>query len=123
MPSASNHFPYTVIYDPDAVVEFVTAMKSKEEHRAMFNAVAKLRELGEHLRPPHMKPLHGAPAAALRELRPRQGQSDWRALYRRCGPIYVILAIDRHDNFAGLIARSQARAARYAKPPLQSDRL
>jgi hypothetical protein len=45
------------------------AMKSKEEHRALLNAVRKLGELGEQLGPPHMKPLKGSRAASLRELR------------------------------------------------------
>ncbi len=54
------------------------AVKSKEERKAIFNAVDKLREVGEQLAPPHMKPLQGA--GALREPRPRQGRSDWRAL-------------------------------------------
>jgi hypothetical protein len=104
--------PHNVIYDPDAVVD-VLAMKSKEEHRALLNAVRKLGELGERLGPPHMKPLKGDHAAALRELRPRQGRSDWRAIYRRAGGFYVILAIDRHKDFAALIERAQARAGRY----------
>jgi hypothetical protein len=103
---------HNVIYDPDAVVELL-AMKSKEEHRALLNAVRKLRELGEQLGPPHMKPLKGARAATLRELRPKQGQSDWRAVYRRAGELYVILAIDRHKNFATLIERAQARTEQY----------
>jgi hypothetical protein len=34
---------HSVIYDPDAVVELL-AMKSKEEHRALLNAVRKLIE-------------------------------------------------------------------------------
>jgi hypothetical protein len=119
MTSASKHWPCTVIYDPDAVVEFVTAVKSKEERRAIFNAVDKLRELGERLPPPHMKPLQGDAAAGLRELRPRRGDSDWRALYRRCGSLYVVLAIDRHENFSALLARAQARAARYAGRSLE----
>jgi hypothetical protein len=101
-----------VIYDPDAVVDLLE-MKSKEEHRALLNAVRKLGELGEHLGPPHMKPLKGDRASALRELRPRQGRSDWRATYRRAGDFYVILAIDRHKEFAALIERSEARAERY----------
>jgi hypothetical protein len=106
---------YSVIYDPDAVVELLT-MKSKEEHRALLNAVRKLGELGEHLGPPHMKPLRASRAAALRELRPRQGQSDWRAIYRRAGDFYAILAIDRHKNFATLIERAEIRADRYGRP-------
>jgi hypothetical protein len=107
--------PHTVIYDPDAVVDLL-AMKSKEEHRALLNAVRKLGELGEQLGPPHRKPLKGDRAAALRELRPRQGRSDWRAIYCRADGFYVILAIDRHKEFAALIERAQARAERYDRP-------
>jgi hypothetical protein len=103
---------YAVIYDPDAVVELL-AVRSKEEHRALLNAVRKLSELGERLGPPHMKPLKVEPGSSLRELRPRQGHSDWRAVYRRAGGIYAILAIDRRKNFASLIERAQARAERY----------
>lgn len=65
---------YGVICDPDAVVDFL-AMKSKEEHRALLNAVRKLGELGEQLGPPHVKPLKGDRAAALRELRPRRDEA------------------------------------------------
>jgi hypothetical protein len=74
MTSAAKPWPHTVIYDPEAVVELL-AMKSREEHRALLNAVRKLGELGEQLGPPHMKPLKGDRSAALRELRPRQGQA------------------------------------------------
>jgi hypothetical protein len=111
---ASRSPLYTVIYDPEAVVELVSAVKSKEELRAIFNAVQKLRELGERLCPPHMKPLQGEPAGGLRELRPRQGRSDWRALYCRQRSAYVILAIDRHKNLSALVARAQERAVRYS---------
>jgi hypothetical protein len=105
--------PSTVVYDPEAVMELATAVKSKEERKAIFNAVDKLRQLGEQLAPPHMKPLKGLQAGGLRELRPRQGRSDWRALYIRRGWGYVILAIDRHDNFDASVARAQRRAAQY----------
>jgi hypothetical protein len=70
MTSAAKPWPHTVIYDPEAVVELL-AMKSKEEHRALLNAVRKLGELGEQLGPPHMKPLKGDRAAALRCVRGR----------------------------------------------------
>ena len=110
----------SVIYDPDAVVDLL-AMKSKGEHRALLNAVRKLGELGEQLGPPHMKPLKGDSAAALRELRPRQGRSDWRAIYRRAGDFYVILAIDRHKDFTALIEHAQVRAERY-DTPLKPDK-
>jgi hypothetical protein len=120
MTSAAKPRPHTVIYDPEAVAELL-AMKSREEHRALLNAVRKLGELGERLGPPHMKPLKGDRAAALCELRPRQGQSDWRAIYRRAGDFYAILAIDRHKNFAALIERAQTRVERYDRP-LKSDK-
>jgi hypothetical protein len=110
--------PHSVIYDPDAVVELL-AMKSREEHRALLDAVRKLGELGEQLGPPHMKSLKGV--AALCELRPRQGQSDWRAIYRRVGEFHAILAIDRHKNFASLIERAQIRAEQY-EPLLKADK-
>jgi len=113
MSPAESSRRYTVIYDPDAVHEFVTVVRSKEGHRSILNAVLKLRELGERLGPPHMKPLQGVAATGLRELRPKQGRSDWRAIYRRVGSTYVILALDRHANFDSLIARAQARASRY----------
>jgi hypothetical protein len=105
-----------VVYDPDAVMELATAVKSREERKAIFNAVDKLRQLGEQLAPPHMKPLKGIDASGLRELRPRQGRSDWRPLYIRRSHRYVILAIDRHDNFDALVARAQRRAAQYDQP-------
>jgi hypothetical protein len=50
-----------VIYDPDAVNELLTLVKSKEAHRALNNAVLKLRDLGERLEPPHMKPSREMP--------------------------------------------------------------
>lgn len=114
---ASERQPYTVIYDVDAVSELVTAVKSKDANRSIVNAVSKLCEMGERLEPPHMKPLQGAAGSGLRELRPKQGRSDWRAIYRRTGSsVYVILAIDRHANFQSLIQRAAARARRYDEP-------
>jgi Phage derived protein Gp49-like (DUF891) len=78
---------------------------------AIINAVLKLRELGERLEPPHMKPLQGA--TGLRELRPKQGRSDWRAACCRSGVTYVIVAVDRHKNFSAMIERAWTRASRY----------
>jgi hypothetical protein len=69
---------HTVIYDAAAAQEMLGAVKAKEEKKAILNAVDKLQALGEQLAPPHMKPLGGEDAAGLRELRPRQGRSDWR---------------------------------------------
>jgi hypothetical protein len=113
---ASERQLYTVIYDVDAVNELVTAVKSKDANRSIFNAVLKLREMGERLAPPHMKSLQGTTASGLRELRPKQGKSDWRAIYWRAGSVYVILAVDRHANFQSLLTRASVRARRYDNP-------
>lgn len=105
---------HIVTCDAAALKEMLVAIKSKEEKRALLNAIDKLEALGEQLVPPHMKPLSGDVAAGLRELRPRQGNSDWRPIYMRIGAkAYVILAVGRHDEFEKLLARAQARAARY----------
>jgi hypothetical protein len=108
-PSIRNH---NVVYDPDAVLELLN-VKSKVEHRALINAVEKLREIGDQLAPPHMKRLRGNAASGLCELRPRRGDSDWRAIYRRVGEFYTILAIDRHKNFDAMLERAQERSGRY----------
>jgi hypothetical protein len=85
--------PYrsTVVYDPEAIQDFLTGARSKEERKAAYNAVDKLRRVGEALAPPHMKPLQGE--ANLNELRPRQGRSPTRLLYRRVGDVYIVLAV------------------------------
>jgi hypothetical protein len=113
VPPVARPHPFTVLYDPGAAVELATAVKSKEERKAIFNAVDKLRQIGEQLAPPHMKPLQGAHAGGLRELRPRQGRSDWRPIYVRRANLYIVVAIDRHDNFDALVARAQQRAEQY----------
>ena len=105
---------HTVIYDAAAAQEMLVTVKSKGEIRALLNAVAKLRALGEQLVPPHMKPLGGEVAGGLRELRPRQGRSDWRPIYMRIGKrAYVVLAVGRHDEFEKLVARARDRARQY----------
>lgn len=71
-------------------------MKSREERKAALNAVDKLRRLGESLAPPHMKPLQGE--ANLNELRPRQGRSPTRLIYRRCGEQYIVLAVAKDKS-------------------------
>lgn len=92
----------------------LVVVKGKEDKKAILNAVDKLQALGEQLAPPHMKPLMGEDAAGLRELRPRQGRSDWRPIYARIGEkTYVVLAVGKHEEFEQLVARAQARATRY----------
>jgi hypothetical protein len=99
--------------DADAAREFATNVKSKEELKALHNAVDKLRRLGPQLAPPHVKKLKGDDAAGLCELRPRHGRSDWRALYRRVGDVYVILAVCRHAEMDPATLEAQRRVPLY----------
>lgn len=111
VPTPGRSYPFTMVYDPDAAAELATAVRSKEDRKAVFN---ELRQLGEHLAPPHMKPLPGADARGLRELRPRQGRSDWRPLYVRRASVYVIVAVDRHVNLDTLVKIAAVTGAEFA---------
>jgi hypothetical protein len=71
---------FLVVWDADAVLDF-EAVTGRDLRRATFNVVEKLRALGPRLPPPHMKPLIGEPG--LLELRPRQGKTHVRPIYRR----------------------------------------
>ena len=62
-----------------------------DEREAMDRAFDKLEQLGDRLPAPHSSLVQGS--GGLRELRPRQGRSVWRAFYRRIGPVLVIGAI------------------------------
>lgn len=61
------------------------------EREAMRNAWRKLQAAGDQLRFPHSSLVKGA--GALRELRPRAGDSPWRSLYRRVGDTMVVAAV------------------------------
>ncbi len=61
------------------------------ERAAVNNAVRKLESLGPALGYPHASAVRSVPN--LRELRPRQGRSPWRALYRQVGDVYVVAAV------------------------------
>ena len=64
----------------------------EREHMAMDSALLKSRELGDALGYPHSSAVANVPT--LRELRPRQGRSPWRAFYSCAGdPLYVVAAI------------------------------
>ena len=62
------------------------------ERVALLNAVEKLVALGQQLGYPHSSAVRRS-AGRLRELRPRRGNSPWRAIYRRIGDFFVIGAI------------------------------
>lgn len=99
-----------VVYDPDAVLD-LEEVKGRDERKALFNAVDKLRRLGAQLAPPHTKSLKGQPD--LFELRPRQGRSAVRPLYGRFGDDFVILAIATKKDFDKKVRIAVDRAARY----------
>lgn len=65
------------------------ALWPQREQDALHHAVAKLEALGDVLGFPHTSAVHDAPVA-LRELRPRGGDSPVRAFYRRVGAVIVI---------------------------------
>lgn len=81
----------------------------------MQNAFEKLEVYGDQLPFPHSSRVKGA--AQLRELRPRAGQSPWRAFYRRVGDTLVIGAIgpEAHVDprgFGHAIRAAEARLTR-----------
>jgi hypothetical protein len=112
MASGKPH-PCTVVLDPDAsLVDIGLGIKSKEELKAIYNVADKLRQLGAQLQPPHMKPLRGEPDYL--ELRPRQGRSASRPIYRRFGDVYVILAVAKNKaDFAQKLKFAKARSKQY----------
>jgi hypothetical protein len=79
------------------IVVYLPAAEEEEgklpgtERAAIYNAVRKLESLGLELRFPHVSDVRGADN--LRELRPRQGRSPWRPLYRYVDGRFVIAAI------------------------------
>lgn len=79
----------TVRYLPGARAEL--GKLPPAERAALYNAVLKLQALGHALGYPHTSNVQQA--EGLRELRPRQGRSPWRALYRQYGDNWVIAAI------------------------------
>jgi hypothetical protein len=87
---------------------------STGEYRAMVNALAKLRELGDLLGFPHTSNIEGA--ERIRELRPRAGRSRWRAFFRRIGDRIAVGAIGPEAKvdprgFARAIERAEVRLA------------
>lgn len=105
---------FSVVFDSDAALVDLSAIKSKEERKAILNVVDKLRQLGPQLMPPHAKSLKGEPG--LYELRPRQGSAAARPIFMRAGDDYIVLAIskDHENDMASAVADATARAARYA---------
>lgn len=109
----------TVEVAPDARAE-LEAMPARERY-AINSALDKLRELGDALGYPHSSAVKGAPG--LRELRPRQGRSPWRAFYGRVEDrLFVIAAIGpeaQHDPraFRRAVAVALKRLAEWEQTP------
>jgi hypothetical protein len=59
----------------------------------MDTALGKLREIGPALGHPHTSNVQSA--RNLGEVRPRQGRSPWRGLYRQIGQVFVVGASAR----------------------------
>jgi hypothetical protein len=86
--------------------------RAPREHRALMAAEAKLRVLGRQLGYPHSSAIVGSSGVALREPRPRRGDSPWRALYA-VSPELVLLAVTREAQHSGRDFRAAVeRAAR-----------
>lgn len=69
------------------------AITDGRERVAIDHAIEKLKVDGPALRAPHQSGVKSNTGEGLRELRPRQGRSRWRPIYRRFGEFFVILAI------------------------------
>jgi hypothetical protein len=80
---------WNVLIHPEADTE-LSKIPAREQI-AIDTALDKLRAIGPALGYPHTSDIKIA--RNLRELRPRQGRSPWRAFYRQIGPALVIGAI------------------------------
>lgn len=103
---------WDVRFTDEARQELNQRAVTRQEKAAILNAVAKLRALGLQLPFPHQGNVESA--QSIRELRPRQGNSPWRAFYCRVGDTFVIASIgpeadvDAH-GFARAVDAAQQR--------------
>jgi hypothetical protein len=104
-----------VRYHPKAVDERNLVRKQSEgDFDAIIVVIEKLKIHGPALRFPHQSAVQGKGGAGLRELRPTQGRTLWRPLYRRFENSYVILAVGPEaqvdqGGFNTAVADAQAR--------------
>lgn len=63
----------------------------EREQTAVWNAIAKLKARGPQLGYPNSSAIQGGDR--IRELRPRGGNSRWRAFYRQVGDAFVVASI------------------------------
>lgn len=79
-----------VLWHPEARTEHKRLPKN--ERKAIDTVVLRLIADGQSLSHPHCSAVKGS-FVGIRELRPRAGNSPWRAFYRRIGNTFVLLAI------------------------------
>jgi len=84
-----NSWVWRVVFHPEAAAEHRRLPVAERE--AIDHAVEKLRAMGPPLPYPHQSDVRGA--SSLRALRPRAGRSAWRALYRRVGQLFIVVAV------------------------------
>jgi hypothetical protein len=114
---------YDVRRHPEADREYRNIQDAKEKV-AIEHAIEKLRVDGPALRHPHQSAVMGKGGEGLRELRPRQGRSRWRLIYRRVGTsLFVVLAIapEAEVDAAGYRRRVRDAKKRLAELPEVED--
>jgi hypothetical protein len=83
----------------------------------MLHAAEKLKAAGPRLKHPHSSAVQGSDGKGLRELRPRQGKSRWRPIYRQVKPdTFVIFAVgpEAEIDKSGFDAAVRRAADRFA---------
>jgi hypothetical protein len=104
-----------VRYHPKAREERDLVRKqSEDDFDAIIVVIEKLKIHGPALRFPHQSSVQGKAGKGLRELRPTQGRTLWRPLYRRFENTYVILAVGPEaqvdqSGFTTAVSDAQAR--------------
>ena len=67
--------------------------RAPREYRAAERAILRLLEVGDAFGFPNSSSVRSSPVRGLRELRPRQGRSQWRPLYVIAGSDVCMLAL------------------------------
>ncbi len=115
--------PWTVLWHPDAEEE-MGRIQAGDERVAIDHCVDKLEAEGIRLGFPHSSSVQGVADRSIRELRPRQGASPWRPIYRRVGEAeFVILAVGPEANvdkagYATAVAAAEERARGLGQGPI-----
>ena len=98
------------------------AIADSRERVAIQNVIAKLEVDGPALSAPHQSGVRGAEGEGLRELRPRQGRSRWRPIFRRFDDFYVILAVAPEAEIDSAGNNTRVREAQKRRSGLEKRR-